>query len=196
MSQVAVTQPAHAIGPRKLGLLLFVSSETLVFLTVIAMYATGSHAGHPNPQESLSAGKMIPFSIALWLSSGAIALCPGRLARGDQRGMRLWLLATVALGGIFLAGELMEWLELFGEQITAASNVWATAFFTLTGIHGMHVIVGLLMMLALFGASFKHPIPHSGESSLELISLYWHFVDGLWVLIYGVVYLWSAALGG
>jgi len=189
--------PHPIIGPRKLGVLLFVASESMVFLSVIAMYVTGqAHLGHPNPQETLNAGRMIPYSVALWLSSGAIALCPGRVRRGDQRGMRLLLGVTILLGGIFLAGELIEWLDLFGQQITAASNVWATTFFTLTGIHGMHVIVGLLMMAALIGSSYRHPIPHSSESSLELVSLYWHFVDGMWVLIYGVVYFWSAFLGG
>jgi heme/copper-type cytochrome/quinol oxidase subunit 3 len=177
--------------------LVFIGSESMVFLSVIAMYVTGQgHQGHPNPQEVLSAGKMVPFSVALWLSSAAIAMCPGRVARGDQRGMRLWLGATIVLGAIFLGGELNEWLDLFGQQITAASNVWATTFFTLTGVHGMHVIVGLLMMAALVGSSYGHAVPHSGESSLELVSIYWHFVDGMWVLIYGVVYFWSAFLGG
>ncbi len=196
MSDVALAHAQHGLGPRRLGLLLFVSSETLVFLSVIAMYVSGNHAGHPNPQESLSAGKMVPYSIALWASSGTIWLASRSISRGSQSGMRLWLLATIVLGGAFLIGELTEWLELFGERITAASNVWGSAFFTLTGIHGMHVIVGLLMMLALIGSSFRFPIPHSGESSLEIISLYWHFVDAMWILIYGVVYLWSAALGG
>jgi heme/copper-type cytochrome/quinol oxidase subunit 3 len=196
-SSVLITPAAPVVGPKKLGVLLFIASESMVFLSVIAMYVTGqAHQGHPNPQETLSAGRMIPFSIALWLSSGAIALSAKRVARGDQRGMRLWLGATMVLGAVFLAGELMEWLDLFGQQITAASNVWATTFFTLTGIHGMHVIVGLLMMAALIGSSYRHAIPHSGESSLELVSLYWHFVDGMWVLIYGVVYFWSAFLGG
>lgn len=196
-SNALAAAPEHAIGPRKLGLLLFIASESLIFISVIAMYVTGQgHQGHPNAAETLSAGRMIPFSIALWLSSGAIAFCPGRVARGDYRGMRLWLGVTIVLGAIFLGGELNEWLELFGEQVTAASNIWSTAFFTLTGIHGMHVLVGLLMMLALIGSSFRVRIPHSGESSLELISIYWHFVDGMWILIYGVVYFWSAFLGG
>lgn len=198
MSSSAIAPAAApAIGPKKLGVLLFIGSESMVFLSVIAMYITGQgHQGHPNPQEALSAGRMVPFSIALWLSSGAIALCSRRVARGDQRGMRVWLGVTIGLGAIFLGGELNEWLDLFGQQITAASNVWATTFFTLTGIHGLHVIVGLVMMAALIGSSYRHPVPHSGESSLELVSLYWHFVDAMWVLIYGVVYFWSAFLGG
>jgi heme/copper-type cytochrome/quinol oxidase subunit 3 len=196
-SSAIAVQGRPGIGPKKLGVLLFIGSESMVFLSVIARYVTGpAHPGHPNPQEVLSAGRMVPFSIALWLSSAAIAFCPKRVARGDQRGMRLWLGVTIALGAIFLAGELMEWLELFGQQITAASNVWATTFFTLTGIHGLHVILGLIMMAALIGTSYRIPVRHSGESSLELVSLYWHFVDGMWVLIYGVVYFWSAFLGG
>jgi heme/copper-type cytochrome/quinol oxidase subunit 3 len=197
-SSALAAHAAYRIGPRKAGILMFIASESMVFLAVIAMYVTGQLAspGHPNPQETLSAGRMVPFSVALWLSSGTIALCPSRLARDDQRGMRLWLGATILLGAVFLAGELIEWLDLFGEQITAASNVWSSAFFTLTGIHGLHVVVGLLMMLALVGASYRVPIPHSGESSLEIVSVYWHFVDAMWILIYGVVYFWSAFLRG
>ena len=197
MSSDVVAAAPPRIGPRKLGILIFIASESIVFLSIIAMYVAsqGQH-GHPNAQESLSAGRMVPFSIALWLSSGTIALCPSRVARGDPRGMRLWLGATIVLGAVFLAGELREWLDLFAEQITAASNIWSSAFFTLTGIHGLHVIVGLLMMLGLVGASIRVPIPHSGESSLEVVSLYWHFVDAMWIFIYGVVYFWSAFLGG
>jgi heme/copper-type cytochrome/quinol oxidase subunit 3 len=197
VSDVALARPHPLVGPRKLGLLLFIMSESMVFLSVIAMYAVGQgHQSHPTAQESLDAAKMIPFSIALWASSGTIALCAKRIARGDQAGMRLWLGATIVLGATFLGGELSEWLKLFTDQVTAQSNVWASAFFTLTGLHGIHVIVGLLMMLSLALTSFRTSIPHSRESSLELISLYWHFVDGMWILIYGVVYFWSAFLGG
>jgi heme/copper-type cytochrome/quinol oxidase subunit 3 len=180
-----------------LGILLFIASESVVFLSVIAMYVTGqAHQSQPTAQESLDAARMIPFSIALWASSGTIALAGRRVERGDQRGVRLWLGATIVLGAIFLGGELSEWLSLFGDRITAASNVWSTAFFTLTGIHGLHVIFGLLLMLGLISFSRRYPVARGGESGFEIVSLYWHFVDAMWVLIYGVVYFWSAFLGG
>ncbi|MBV9119599.1 MAG: heme-copper oxidase subunit III [Chloroflexi bacterium] len=162
----------------------------MIFISVIAMYLTGQgHQGHPSAPEMLDAGRMVPFSIALWLSSLTIWLA-------GRRGARLWLTATIVLGAIFLAGELSEWLDLFGKQVTAASNVWSTTFFTLTGLHGMHVVLGLLAMLAMFGYGMRRRLTHDGESAFELVSIYWHFVDGMWVLIYGIVYFWSAFLGG
>jgi heme/copper-type cytochrome/quinol oxidase subunit 3 len=173
-----------------MGLLIFLGSESIIFLSFIAAYIVGQgHHGHPNAQESLSAARMIPFSIALWLSSLTIWLAP-------RRGPRLWLGATFVLGAIFLGGELNEWLELFGQQVTAQSNIWSTTFFTLTGLHGMHVLIGLLLMLSMLAFSARRPLTHDGESAFELVSIYWHFVDGMWVLIYGTVYFWSAFLGG
>lgn len=186
-----------AFGPRKLAILLFVASESIVFLSFIAMYVRGqAYTAAPTAQQSLSAARMIPFSAALWASSATIGLAHRRLDRDDQQGMRWWLLATVVLGAVFLGGELSEWLALFRDQVTAASNIWSTTFFTLTGIHGLHVVVGLLTMLGLIWSSFYHPVGRGGESSLGIFAVYWHFVDGMWVLIFGVVYVWSAYLGG
>jgi len=195
MSAEAVTQNSelrtqNSLGPRRLGILIFLGSESMVFLSVIAMYVTGQgHQGHPSAQESLNAGRMVPYSVALWLSSLTIWLAA-------RRGIRVWLAATIALGFVFLVGEAAEWLELFNQQITAASNVWSTTFFTLTGIHGLHVLFGLLLMLGMFGYAFRHRLTHDRESAFEIVSIYWHFVDGMWVLIFGVVYFWSAYLGG
>ena len=187
-SPVATMRPG--IGPRTLGVLLFLGSESMIFLSVIALYITGQgHPGAPTAHDTLEAGRMIPFSIALWLSSLTMWLAP-------RRGLRLWLGGTIVLGAIFLGGELSEWLSLFGQQVTASNDVFSTAFFTLTGIHGMHVIVGLLMMLAMLGYSYRGHLTHERDSAFELVSIYWHFVDGMWVLIFSVVYIWSAALGG
>ena len=204
MATVAVTPQTpnpkpqtQGVGPRRAGVLLFIASESVVFLSVIAMYIAGqSHASHPTAQESLDAARMIPFSIALWASSGTIAVAGRRAEHGDQRGLRMWLVATIVLGAIFLAGELVEWLSLFGDRVTAASNEWSSAFFTLTGIHGMHVIVGLLLMVGVIAFSTRYPVARGKESGFEIVSLYWHFVDAMWILIYGVVYFWSAFLGG
>src|SRR5437870_1857163 len=120
-TQFSIPNSHFTIGPRRAGILLFISSESIVFLAVIAMYVTGQgyHVG-PTPQENLSAGRMIFFSVALWLSSATIARCPAQVERGNQRGMRRWLGATIILGAIFLVGEAAEWSDLYVNSITAA----------------------------------------------------------------------------
>ncbi len=187
----------HSSGPRKLGVLLFVASESIVFFSVIAAYVVGQgHPQGPTPQQKLDVGRMIFYSIALWASSGTMALALPRVQKDDQRGMRLWLLVTVVLGAIFVFGEAQEWLALYQDQVSAARDLWGTTFFTLTGIHGLHVIIGLMAMLAIVGVSIKAPVSKSNDSGLEVLSIYWHFVDAMWILIFSAVYIWSAALGG
>ncbi|MBV8084125.1 MAG: heme-copper oxidase subunit III [Chloroflexi bacterium] len=190
MSSVAVAGMPRTIGPRRMGLLIALASESIVFFSIVAAYVAGQgYRQGPNPHELLDAARMIPFSLALWLSSLTIWLA-------SRSRLRLWLAVTFVLGAIFLGGELNEWLSLFGDQVTAQSNVWSTTFFSLTGLHGIHVAIGLILMLSMLGLSTRRHLTHDGESAFELVSIYWHFVDGMWVLIYSVVYIWSAFLGG
>lgn len=185
------------IGPLKTAVLIFVSSESILFLTVVAQYAVGqAHNTGPTPREYLDVPRMFGFSIALWLSSATMQLAPHSLRRHGVGAMRAWMAGTFVLGLIFLVGEAQEWLGLFQQQISASRNIWASTLFSLTGIHGLHVCVGLLFMLGLVAYSFYWPISHSDDSGLEALAIYWHFVDGMWVIIFGTVYFWSAFLGG
>ncbi|MHB8620235.1 MAG: cytochrome c oxidase subunit 3 [Chloroflexota bacterium] len=185
------------IGPRKMGILLFLGSETILFLTVIGQYVVGQgHNTGPTPQQSLDVLKTLGFSVALWASSATVQLAPLAVQRGRQGLMRLWLLATVVLGAVFLYGEASEWLGLANKHITASTNIWATTFFTLTGIHGLHVILGLTLLTGQIIFSYIKPVVPGNDSGLEIITIYWHFVDAMWVLIFSTIYLWSAFLGG
>jgi heme/copper-type cytochrome/quinol oxidase subunit 3 len=104
--------------------------------------------------------------------------------RAASGGTRAWLLATIVLGSVFLFGQWSEYLRLFRQSITISQDLFGTTFFTLTGFHGLHVLAGILLLGVLI-AFREHPI------ALETVSLYWYFVDAVWIAIFSVVYLWS-----
>ena len=110
--------------------------------------------------------------------------------RGRRRAFRLWLLATIALGAIFLVGQLTEYMTMYDEHIKAGTNLFTSAFYTLTGFHGAHVAIGLLALSVIAALSFAGDFDGEGEhSGLEAVAIYWHFVDLVWVVVFSVVYV-------
>ena len=102
----------------------------------------------------------------------------------------LWLLITILLGVTFLAGQGIEYADLLTHHVTISRDLFGSTFFTLTGFHGLHVFVGLLLLtllllLFVFGRKSKPALP-----GVESIAYYWHFVDAVWVVIFSIVYLW------
>jgi heme/copper-type cytochrome/quinol oxidase subunit 3 len=191
--------PEHestGIDNRKLGMWVFLSSEFLFFGALISNYLLYSNRGGFDglyPAEIYD----IPFtsvsSFVLLMSSLTMVLAHNALSRGDQNGTRTWLFATAALGTVFLGGQVFEFTEFIAEHgMTMSSNPAASAFFLLTGFHGTHVAIGVIMLLSLFGISRRQGSLHEGHGmNLELVGLYWHFVDIIWIVIFTVVYLLS-----
>jgi cytochrome c oxidase subunit III len=105
--------------------------------------------------------------------------------------MRLWLLGTAMLGMTFVGGQVFEFTTFFHEGLTIKTNLFGTTFFTLTGFHGFHVFIGLVMLTILFGLALRGAFRGPHSSALESISYYWHFVDLVWVVVFSVVYLWT-----
>jgi cytochrome c oxidase subunit I+III len=136
--------------------------------------------------------RTILFSLALFASSGTLVLAERRLAREDQRGFVLSLVATVVLALVFLLGQVTEYAHLYGEGITIGTNLFTSSFFTLTGFHSVHVTVGMLLLalFALLGAR-GHFRGHRRRAAVDALSVYWHFVDAVWVVLLSVVYLWN-----
>jgi heme/copper-type cytochrome/quinol oxidase subunit 3 len=121
-----------------------------------------------------------------------VYLAERRLARQDQRGFRLWWLVTILFGLIFLLGQLTEYVRLYSEQVTIATNTFTSGFFTLTGFHGLHVLVGLVALSTVAGLSFAGDyIGGRKRIVVDTVSIYWHFVDAIWVVVLSLVYLWS-----
>ena len=191
--------PEHestGIDNRKLGMWVFLSSEFLFFGALISNYLLYSNRGGFDdiyPAEIYD----IPFtsvsSFVLLMSSLTMVLAHNALSRGDQNGTRTWLFATAALGTVFLGGQVFEFTEFIVEHgMTISSNPAASAFYLLTGFHGTHVAIGVIMLLSLLGISRRQGSLNEGHGmNLELVGLYWHFVDIIWIVIFTVVYLLS-----
>jgi cytochrome c oxidase subunit I len=185
------------VSKYKLGIGIFIMSETTFFATLILAYAfyrvSPANVGGPTPGV-LDVKTTGFFSFALWASSATVWLAGRAVKKGRQTQAWLWFALTIALGATFIFGEGKEWTDFFAKGIVASKDVWATSFFTLTGFHGLHVMIGLLlltilMILTATGKFRRHP----EAMGVEVISWYWHFVDVMWVAIYSVVYLWSIA---
>lgn len=166
-----------------LGMALFIGSESVFFLGVVMAYLVFRGAGLALARQELDLGRTALFSVLLFSSSGTVA-------RAVRLRSRPWLALTGALGAVFLAGQAVEYARLVGAGFGPASALFATTFFTLTGLHALHVLVGLALLGGLFLASGRSR--RLGPVAWEAVGLYWHFVDAVWVVVFGVVYLGTA----
>lgn len=176
---------------RKVAMWVFLGSEFLFFgslITTFLLFRTRVGDG-PGAEEIFD----IPFtsvsSFILLMSSLTMVLAHNAWARKDWRQMRVWLLATALLGMVFLAGQVYEFTEFVHHGLTVSTSPFGSAFFVLTGFHGAHVAVGVLMLLATAFMSFTGRLREDEGMNVELVGLYWHFVDIIWIVIFTVVYL-------
>ena len=164
-----------------LGVAIFIASESVFFLAIVLAYVAYRDAGLATAKANLDIVRTAVFSIALFASSGTMAIAAS--ARSGA-----WLAATMILGAIFLVGQGSEYARLLGEGIGPGSALFGTTFFTLTGLHGLHVLAGLVALAALFTASLGRA-RGTHAVAWEAVGLYWHFVDAVWVVVFSVVYL-------
>jgi cytochrome c oxidase subunit I len=173
-----------------LGMWAFVSSEAVFFGALITAYLVYRFRDFEPGAAALDVPLIAVFSLALFASSGTIVMAERRLRRNDDRGFRLWLLATIVLGLVFLGGQALEYGALIGEDFTISRNPFTSAFFTLTGFHGAHVVVGLIMLAVVAWLAFRGVFRDGRRhAAVEAVALYWHFVDVVWVVVFTVVYL-------
>jgi cytochrome c oxidase subunit 3/cytochrome o ubiquinol oxidase subunit 3 len=172
------------------GMACLIVAESAIFIIFIVayLYYLGKSLTGPTPHDVLE----LPIftSICLLSSSATVHAAVSALHHGKRGLCSLWLAATVLLGGIFLGGTALEWYKLITvDHLTIQTNLFGTTFYSLVGLHASHVIVGLLMLsLALiFSLSGSLTSKHTGR--LEVLSLYWHFVDAVWVVVFTVVYV-------
>jgi len=183
------------ISNEKLGMWVFLASDCLLFGGLISTYLLyrnrpGSIPGLAGSPVKLSSLFDIPFtsmtSFILLMSSLTMVLAVNSIIRGDMPRTRLWLVSTAGLGALFLGGQVYEFTAFVKEGLGFTSNVSSSAFFTLTGFHGVHVAGGVIMLLALAAISARRKVQ---AEVVEVVGLYWHFVDIVWVLIFTIVYL-------
>jgi cytochrome c oxidase subunit 3/cytochrome o ubiquinol oxidase subunit 3 len=172
-------------------MLAFLVSEVAVFGTLIAVYFhfLGKDESGPTP-DVLSLPLVIGTTICL-LSSSVTVHQAEKAVRSRSSFLRWWS-ATILLGIVFLSGTAYEWNNLIREyDLTISSNLFGTTYYTLVGFHALHVTVGVIIMLIVLGLSAKEEAgrPRLSPLAPQLVSWYWHFVDGVWVVVFTVVYV-------
>jgi cytochrome c oxidase subunit 3/cytochrome o ubiquinol oxidase subunit 3 len=174
----------------KLGMWVFLASECMLFGALIASYVLyrGASITGPYPSDVFDIPYTSVSSFVLLASSLTMVLAVSAVSRGDEARTRLWLLATAMLGMTFVGGQVYEFTAFVREGLTLKTNLFGTTFFVLTGFHGAHVTVGILMLLSLVGMSLTGRLGNKAMS-VEMVGLYWHFVDIVWIVIFTVVYL-------
>jgi heme/copper-type cytochrome/quinol oxidase subunit 3 len=175
----------------KMSMLLFVASESVFFILLIIAYVV-YHRTSPSAADAsryLDIPRTAVFTASLLSSSITMWQAGINFRNGNRRGALGWLVATIALGAFFLAGQGSEYASLVQQNVTISRDLFGTTFFTLTGFHGLHVFFGLVMLLTLFGIEMKQEAGYR-SNAVEAVSIYWHFVDVVWMFIFPTVYLW------
>lgn len=172
-------------------MIFFVGSEAFFFLALIIAYvyygyfdsAVGSRA------EYLDIRRTSIFTFFLLSSSLTIALAEWQMKKAKRKALLAFLLTTVLFGMIFLIGQATEYARLISLDVTISKGVFGSAFFTLTGFHGLHVLIGLvvlsIMAIMILSGKFKAV----EKTTFESAAIYWHFVDAVWVAVFSIVYI-------
>ena len=184
-------QTTTGLPNTKLAMWVFLASECLLFGALISAYVLyrGRSTIGPYPNDVFDIPYTSVSSFVLLASSLTMVLALAAAQKRDVQRMRLWLLATALLGMTFVGGQVYEFTLFHEEGLAIHTNLFGTTFFTLTGFHGVHVTVGILMLLSLVGMSMAQRLPPDASFPVEMVGLYWHFVDIVWIVIFTVVYL-------
>jgi cytochrome c oxidase subunit 3/cytochrome o ubiquinol oxidase subunit 3 len=179
------------LSNNKLAMWLFLGSECLLFGGLISTYMLyrGRVVTGPRPNAIFD----IPFtsvsSFVLLMSSLTMVLAVTAAQRKDDSRTNLWLTVTALLGATFIGGQVYEFTTFYREGLGFTTSLFGSSFYSLTGFHGVHVSVGIILLLSLVGMIKKNKIPGDKAEVVELIGLYWHFVDIVWIVIFTLVYL-------
>jgi cytochrome c oxidase subunit III len=172
------------------GMLCLICAEAAIFIIFVVayIYYIGKSLSGPMPDQVLE----LPIlgTICLLSSSITVHWAVSALRKDNVRSCTLGLAATVLLGAIFLITTGQEWYHLIHDYgLTIRTNLFGTTFYSLVGLHATHVVVGLIMLTIAFVLSVLGRVREKHEERLEVLSLYWHFVDAVWVVVFLVVYV-------
>jgi cytochrome c oxidase subunit 3 len=179
------------------GMVFFISSEALIFANLIAAYLYLEIRGLPSEATRwvLPNGEHLDIVFPLvntvfLIASSFPAHFAGRgIAKGNQKQLIWGLVGAIALGTIFLGGQAYEYITLYGEGFTLGYKTFGSAFFTLTGFHGLHVTIGVLFLVICLIRALRGDFTAQKHFAVEAGEMYWHFVDGVWIVVFSVVYL-------
>ena len=175
----------------KLMMKLVVATEGLFFLCLLMVFVYFSLAPgfREHQQAALDIRTTGAFTLVLFASSFTYWRAEASFRQGAPGRLKLWLLATILLGSVFLFGQAQEFLGLFHRDINLSSGTFGTSFFTLTGFHGLHVLAGLVILSILVVLAFLGDYDRPKSTVISTVGIYWHFVDIVWAVVFTVVYV-------
>ncbi len=170
------------------GMIFFITSEALIFANFIAayLYLEIRNGSWRLPTELtyplINTGILLASSIPVRFAGAAIV-------KGNQRNLKIGLFFTALMGAAFLGGQAYEYSGLFGNHFTPSASIFGSSFFTLTGFHGLHVTVGVIFLVICLLRSLRGDFTAKRHFAVQAAEMYWHFVDGVWVVVFSLVYL-------
>ena len=180
----------HAIEKGRIGMFGLIGAETAIFTIFIVAYLfyLGKSTSGPQPSEILS--PPIFYTVCLLSSSISLEIALRMFRRSRTASFGLAWSATIVLGGAFLYGTASEWRRLiYVDGLTIDTNLFGTTYYSLVGLHASHVVVGLLLLSVVMVFTSFGMVKSEHAERLDVLSLYWHFVDAVWIVVFTVVYV-------
>jgi cytochrome c oxidase subunit III len=194
MSTTSLTLPRREVewspSRGRVGMGALIAAEAAIFTIFVVAYLfyVGKSLSGPMPREVLSAP--IFYTVCLLSSSLTIHFAARALRRSNVRSFGAWWLLTITLGGVFLYGTASEWHRLIYEKgLTISTNLFGTTYYSLVGLHGFHVVVGLVCLSTVMAFTLFGEVKQEHAERIDVLSLYWHFVDAVWIVVFTVVYV-------
>jgi cytochrome c oxidase subunit 3/cytochrome o ubiquinol oxidase subunit 3 len=176
-------------SPGRVGMFSLIAAESAIFVIFVVAYLfyLGKSVSGPTPAVLHTP---VFFSICLISSSWTIHRAVAALRRGEAGSFARWWLSTIVLGALFLGGTAREWQHLIvDEGLTIQTNLFGTTYYSLVGLHAFHVTVGLIALTAVSLLALFGHVKQDHAERVDVISLYWHFVDTVWIVVFLVVYV-------
>jgi cytochrome c oxidase subunit 3/cytochrome o ubiquinol oxidase subunit 3 len=187
---VAATPAWQLPGRGTVGMMSFIIAESAIFTIFVVAYLfyLGKGLAGPTPHDVLEVP--VFYTICLLSSSVTIHLAATRLERDAPWAFLAWWFITILLGTAFMYGTAEEWRRLMVEHgLTISTNLFGTTYYSLVGLHAFHVIVGLVMLSIVLALGIAGKVRRAQSSRIAVLSMYWHFVDVVWVVVFTVVYV-------
>ena len=186
-----VTEEEHAHSSTLLGFWIYIMSDTLIFAVLFATFGVlrDRYAGGPTPQEVLEIPTVALNTAMLLISSITCGFAMLEMARHRKGATLFWLLVTGLFGAAFVGLELREFFGLVAEGAGPQRSAYLSAFFTLVGTHGTHVTIGIIWLITLMVQIARKGLIQENTRRLMCFSMFWHFLDVIWIGVFSVVYL-------
>lgn len=175
----------------KLMMKLAIGSEAILFLSLIVAYLYFWRSGNFQKEvaEHLSIRTTGFFTAVLVFSSFCFWRAERNHSKENTKATKLWLLVTIILGVVFLAGQGHEYYKLMQENVLISKSEFGSSFYTLTGFHGLHVLIGLIILLIVLVLAMQGYLLNKNSSVIKTVGLYWHFVDAVWICVFTTIYV-------